>query len=482
MSTKRLVPTLALVAALCCGVGVLEAGEGPGPINTALSAMFGGPIRARNATPGQTIIRQADGSWAPGNGAASSGTLEGTDVDITAENRVTITGTADGTSIEGNGFQVLDTNTNPHIVTSDTDTVLRDGNNHGVITIDGNGVDISGDVVTINGTPLGAGFDPEVGNASIAVSNASGGTGGVESIVGANVVRVHDLGIEIIGNDGGVHLTSNDEVTVNGLPIAGSVSGSVVGDPIVGPGPVPDIWHDAARYVYVADGAATVGIPDFGQGIHFRTPGGSPEWHVLDTNGGSVDPPTFRADADGAGHSGWEYGVGGDAPASSAPLSRVYDTKGTYVAVFRCDVVNTQMAICGMNDTDGSDHRFLEVHSDGKIQLRWYNGGTDTRFQGSVLSINTTYVVRAQSDGSTIRIFVNGVEQTITPSSGSNTGQWLLGNTNKWSLGGAVTDSFGHVVLFDGKIMEARYYSQFAFDDVTGAALDAFLMSKWGVP
>ena len=76
---------------------------------------------------------------------------------------------------------------------------------------------------------------------------------------------------------------------------------------------------------------------------------------------------------------------------------------------------------------------------------------TDTNFHHFVIT----------SNGSAIRLYIDGVEKTLTSSIGSNTGQWFddaTTATNIFTLGAIKRISLAAV--FDGKLDEPRVYSR----------------------
>ena len=68
------------------------------------------------------------------------------------------------------------------------------------------------------------------------------------------------------------------------------------------------------------------------------------------------------------------------------------------------------------------------LYSYGALTHRCKNGPQDTEdriYGDTALTNDTTYFVATKSDGSTISMFVNGIKQTVTVSSGTNTGRWF---------------------------------------------------------
>ena len=115
----------------------------------------------------------------------------------------------------------------------------------------------------------------------------------------------------------------------------------------------------------------------------------------------------------------------------------------------------------------GAANDFLAIRLDTslgtRVEVASSIAGSLTSVYGStVLTVGSTYVVGVIATGNSWRIRVNGQEETLTVASGSNSGKWLEGSSNRdiWTIGNlrrnTISDymnaRFGHVLLIDGAL------------------------------
>lgn len=99
--------------------------------------------------------------------------------------------------------------------------------------------------------------------------------------------------------------------------------------------------------------------------------------------------------------------------------------------------------------------------SDTRLRVQT-NQLVDTLMGSTNISAGAWHHVVATSDGKILKLYVDGVLQTITVSTGSNTGKWLASSVNgsmRYSIGNARRSS-GDIGLFKGNIDDLRVYNR----------------------
>jgi len=70
----------------------------------------------------------------------------------------------------------------------------------------------------------------------------------------------------------------------------------------------------------------------------------------------------------------------------------------------------------------------LSITTNGNVRYDVYLNGSyevDIQTPNGSFSVNTWHLISTISDGASIKIYINGIEQSLTVVSGSNTGQWF---------------------------------------------------------
>lgn len=144
---------------------------------------------------------------------------------------------------------------------------------------------------------------------------------------------------------------------------------------------------------------------------------------------------------------------------------RASDTQGSICAwIFLTGVGDFQHIWTTINEISSSDHfLFLRLTNGDLLTLSQKDGTTtDTVTGDTVFVTGRWYNVWATSNGSTFALYVNGVAETLTPSGGGNTGDWLSGIPTPFrdnvTIGAQLTNTDDHPVL--GELSDVRYYSE----------------------
>jgi len=157
---------------------------------------------------------------------------------------------------------------------------------------------------------------------------------------------------------------------------------------------------------------------------------------------------------------------GTDDYVSKASPSFVDDTQGAVSLWVKIDNLAAIQTIWAINE-DGAasgDHFSLFFRGDSNKMLDVYldiNGTTVMRLNTAVNAINDNnlhYIV-VTSDGSTIKLYVDSVELTLTAATGSNSGQWFANATDANQFNVGVYKYSSLFAPLNGDIDEPRVYS-----------------------
>jgi sulfur carrier protein ThiS len=138
------------------------------------------------------------------------------------------------------------------------------------------------------------------------------------------------------------------------------------------------------------------------------------------------------------------------------------DEDGMITALVRVDAIGAAQTIFASAD-EATDVRYfkLSINASGKLELSQRNNDTaDVVEGGTVLVADAWYHVAATVDASGWHLYVDGVEESLTTTSGTNSGEWLADVDDRDNvLVGAlrrttVTD------YLDGDVKDVRYYSE----------------------
>jgi len=136
-------------------------------------------------------------------------------------------------------------------------------------------------------------------------------------------------------------------------------------------------------------------------------------------------------------------------------------TSGTSITmaawVFPTTVDGTYMVPINHTSNPSLVQTNIEISNTFTRAVRRRHGvGTDTASWGTALTVNTWYHLAVTWDGSTLRLYVNGVEQANAASSGNGTSN----TSNTFSIGRYNDGVSAASNWWDGRIDEARVYNR----------------------
>jgi len=140
------------------------------------------------------------------------------------------------------------------------------------------------------------------------------------------------------------------------------------------------------------------------------------------------------------------------------------DEVGTICAWVTLDAIGAYRTIFGSCDEAADINKLLFWVTDGgliAVQSESGGGGHNNILGSTVLGANRWYHVAVVSDGTQYLLYVNGVAETLTVSSGDNNGCWLADAANRDSVTvGVRSKNAGQDYYFNGSIKDLRYYSE----------------------
>ncbi len=119
---------------------------------------------------------------------------------------------------------------------------------------------------------------------------------------------------------------------------------------------------------------------------------------------------------------------------------------------------STLVASC---DTASTNYFFnIGLTNTGKLNINLRENGTDLviLYGQQTFAADTVYHVVVTSDGSTIKAYINGTEETLSLISGTNSGQWFDDVTSRDTLSIAALERSSVVSHFDGVIDQVAIY------------------------
>jgi len=146
---------------------------------------------------------------------------------------------------------------------------------------------------------------------------------------------------------------------------------------------------------------------------------------------------------------------------------RTGDTAGFITAWVKSDDWNrgTQQHIFSATDeTTGNFYIRTFFNSDGKLYIKHMDSSViyDLKSTNAVTDDGNWHHIAVGSTGTAIKMYIDGIEETVVVASGSNNGDWF-GDVTDGELDhivvGALHDNAGVRSMFDGYIADVRYYS-----------------------
>ncbi len=166
---------------------------------------------------------------------------------------------------------------------------------------------------------------------------------------------------------------------------------------------------------------------------------------------------------------------------------RIGDSVGVLTALVRVDSLGgVPQVIFSSCDHGSVNNMFLwMVLGGGQLSVGTGVAGATNGATGStVLVVGQCYHVVLMSDGSIWRMFVNGQEETLTPTGAGNNGVWFADLINRDSFTIGVRRYSAINWYFNGSILDPRYYSWAAGEvglTARDIALDYELSRHWEI-
>ncbi len=142
---------------------------------------------------------------------------------------------------------------------------------------------------------------------------------------------------------------------------------------------------------------------------------------------------------------------------------RIADTQGSFELWITPDAPGTGwQTIIQSCDTATTNYVFNigMVDVSGLVSFQIRENGTDiiNFYSTTALTQDEQYHIVVTSDGSTIKMYINGVEETLSIQAGTNSGQWLDDCTNRDNLAFGALIRTSTASYFDGTLDEVAYY------------------------
>lgn len=141
---------------------------------------------------------------------------------------------------------------------------------------------------------------------------------------------------------------------------------------------------------------------------------------------------------------------------------RSADTSGSIEAWFATSSPTGENCIFSSSDEASNSYFCYLACTDGKIRIRFRDNVTDYDFVTTANSFNDgeAHHVVATSNGSTIKVYVDGIERSLTITAGTNIGKWFEFTPQRDNITiGALTYSSGTFVYFDGLLQDIAVYN-----------------------
>jgi len=139
---------------------------------------------------------------------------------------------------------------------------------------------------------------------------------------------------------------------------------------------------------------------------------------------------------------------------------RESDSSGTIEAVITPQGSGLRYIWSTANDAVDTVYFGVRLNASHQVELVWVVGAATVMTGDTALTMGQTYHIAVKSNGSTYSMFVDGVEETLTETAGSNDGAWMDGLLLRDNiLVGVVETNSGFAFYYDGSINYVTVYS-----------------------
>ena len=146
---------------------------------------------------------------------------------------------------------------------------------------------------------------------------------------------------------------------------------------------------------------------------------------------------------------------------------RSSDSSGFVTAWVKSDDWNrgTQQHIFSVTDeATGNFYIRIFFNTDGKLYIKHMDSSVvyDLKSTNAVTDDGNWHHIAVGSTGTAIKMYIDGIEETVVVASGTNNGDWFADITSSKTdhvIVGALHDNAGVRSMFDGYIADVRYYS-----------------------
>ena len=183
--------------------------------------------------------------------------------------------------------------------------------------------------------------------------------------------------------------------------------------------------------------------------------------------GGIIEGNLGTADVDVNLDAALELDGSADYLKNSTADFRTTDTAGFITAWVRSDDWNRgtqQHWFSATDEATGNYYIRTFFNSDGKLYIKCMDSSVvyDLKSTNAITDDGNWHHIAVGSTGTAIKMYIDGIEETVVVASGSNNGDWFGDMTDSkldHVVVGALHDNAGVRSMFDGYIADVRYYS-----------------------
>jgi hypothetical protein len=208
--------------------------------------------------------------------------------------------------------------------------------------------------------------------------------------------------------------------------------------------------------------------PASGLVAHYTFQGGTAT-DLAGSNNGTITGAVSVADRNGQSSEAFQFNSSDDVIKVSAP-SFLSNTQGTFAAWVKFSSLNTTQYVGGFGDEQSilsylslvrldPGTKTLGIYQREATGANWLSGST-------IIQANTYYFVALTSNGSSWTLYINGVPETLTIRSGTNTGKWIghLPGIDNFTIGNVLIQPPYAIPYLNGNIDEVWLYNRVLTD------------------